>query len=647
MRLVSVTLHGYKRFVSPTKVDLDGSLIAIVGPNEAGKTSILQALLRLDDADPLSASERTRGGDVQDEQVVIDALYLVEPGDRDVLADVYGGGDQERSRWFHIQKLASGEIRTGLLPGLGRDLKPRRASAQLIEKSRKKIGEWNAQGASGVSEIADDSLDGLIEALKGDDARLADATFQALAEVAQALRDIDLTDDSAEELARNLDELRGHEDSAHPNDVARRAMAQLRPRFLFFDALERDLLTEYDLVEVATEPPAALANLARLGGLNLVELRDLLAAGESGEVKHELEQTNRRLKEACKVWTQEEVAVAIDPGDGATIRIHVSNPAGGWSRLEERSDGLKTFVALLALTARDARTTPPVVLIDEAEQHLHYDGQADLIQVLSKQEALAQILYTTHSAGCLPEDLGTGVRIVAPIDATNHSRVVNQFWTEGQGFSPLLLGMGAATLAFVPVRNAVMSEGPSEIILLPSLMREATQLKSLGFQIAPASSNAPPASIGGLDLEAPKVAWLTDGDAGGRQLRRELIAARIPADRIFAIGGERSGLVLEDLVETSVYLAAVNEELRRSGHRIEMPRQRLSKKDRPKSVQGWCEEQDIPPPRKVLVANRIVEQRTAETRLVELNRVVVVRELHSALASLFKLEEAATDKSAT
>ena len=118
----------------------------------------------------------------------------------------------------------------------------------------------------------------------------------------------------------------------------------------------------------------------------------------------------------------------------------------------------------------------PILLIDEADIHLHYDAQADLIQMLSHQQQAAQVIYTTHSAGCLPKDLGTGVRLVEPNKDQERSGVENWPWQKDQGFGPLLLGMGASTLAFVPTRAALIGEGGSEIVLLPTLIREAVGL---------------------------------------------------------------------------------------------------------------------------------------------------------------------------
>jgi predicted ATP-dependent endonuclease of OLD family len=276
-------------------------------------------------------------------------------------------------------------------------------------------------------------------------------------------------------------------------------------------------------------------------------------------------------------------------------------------------------------------------LIDELERHLHYDAQADVIQVFSKQQALPQIIYSTHSAGCLPEDLGTGVRLVGPIEGTNHSRIQNRFWTSGEGFSPLLVGMGAAALAFVPVRNAVMSEGATEIVLLPTLMRQALGERAVGFQIAPASSEAPAARIGGLDAEgAPEVAWLVDGDEGGRALRRRLRRAGVPDDRIVPLAGARSEKVLEDLVRADAYVRAFNEELRRSGHEVEISASAIDGVNRPRRAAAWCRARKIEPPSKPNVAYRLVEFAREGDELLNSSGRKSVRGLHKQLEKIFK-----------
>lgn len=103
------------------------------------------------------------------------------------------------------------------------------------------------------------------------------------------------------------------------------------------------------------------------------------------------------------------------------------------------------MLAPSAFLASGGWQVPPVLLIDEAETHLHFDAQADLVSVLLKSVDAEQVLYSTHSPGCLPSDLGTGIRLVTrdPEDAA--SLIKSDFWAgQEPGFAPLLFAMGAA-----------------------------------------------------------------------------------------------------------------------------------------------------------------------------------------------------------
>lgn len=60
VKLISLTVENYRRFVKRTSVKLNGPLVALVGPNEAGKSSALRALQRLDDDSPFGPDELPR-----------------------------------------------------------------------------------------------------------------------------------------------------------------------------------------------------------------------------------------------------------------------------------------------------------------------------------------------------------------------------------------------------------------------------------------------------------------------------------------------------------------------------------------------------------------------------------------------------------
>jgi predicted ATP-dependent endonuclease of OLD family len=254
-----------------------------------------------------------------------------------------------------------------------------------------------------------------------------------------------------------------------------------------------------------------------------------------------------------------------------------------------------------------------ILLIDELETHLHYDAQADMVRMLDRQELAEQVIYSTHSAGCLPFDMGTGVAGVQPTDGVPFSSITRAFWTEGPGFSPLLMLMGATLAAFTPSRYALVGEGASEMIAMPTLIRQATGHDRLDYQVTSGVAEIATGELGELALAAARVAYLVDGDAGGRKHASRLESVGVPSSRIVALGGPNSGLTLEDLITPERYAEAASEVLSRQvGRRVEVPSQAVTgRPPRAHLLEAWCQAQSLPKPQKTRVAAMLVENRSA------------------------------------
>jgi predicted ATP-dependent endonuclease of OLD family len=285
----------------------------------------------------------------------------------------------------------------------------------------------------------------------------------------------------------------------------------------------------------------------------------------------------------------------------------------------------------VAFLAQEAYERPPVVLVDEAETHLHYDAQADLVRVFSEQDAAAMVIYTTHSAGCLPLDLGLGVRAVVA-EPNDTSKISNSMWELGSGLSPILLAMGASVLAFTRARRAIIGEGASEALLLPTLLKEAVGAAEVDYQIAPGVANASPEAVAELEDEAVAVGYLLDGDKGGRDHAKRLLDAGVPEDRILFLGGSpTSGLTLEDLVSRSVYAAAVNEVFSTWHPDVTYPVSAVATTGRAASLAAWCRRRHIAPPDKKRIAARLLDakRRDRSRPLVSQAGQGALRKLHA------------------
>jgi hypothetical protein len=422
-----------------------------------------------------------------------------------------------------------------------------------------------------------------------------------------------------------------HEASPHPNDVMLKEMHKRRPKAFLFTDEDRQLNAEYPL-SVLEEPPAALQNLLDLAEVKAADLKNVVDTADHAGIQ---QQINERLREKFLASWQQSAVHPFLHLETDVLRVHVSTQ-NTYTPISERSDGLRTFVALWAFVALHSDGPPPILLVDEAESHLHYDAQADLVRMFYRQTAASQLFYSTHSAGCLPNDLGTGIRVVRPIyndvgHDTGRSEVRRSIWTDARpGFSPLMFAIGASTFAIVPTRKAVLTEGTSDSVLLPTLFREATGLAQLDFQVAPGLAGIPPNEVPELDLEAPRIVFVLDGDAGGGRIATKLARGGVQEWQILRLD---KGLVIEDYLDASVYVDAVNEELRRSnGDGYIVALDDLSNSNRPSSVAKWCKKHGIRVPSKVAVAERALSMREGRSLLSSARRKALV-ELHGQVAA--------------
>jgi hypothetical protein len=616
MRLIGVEITGYRRF-EHTGMKLDAPLIAIVGPNEAGKTSLLKALTSFEDDQPIPQEEFTRGiSRPSPDATIIRLWYGLDDADRGVIPSL---PNAELPARLIVTKLASGVRSYRLDPPINRNAAIRGSVASLL---RALVPPVLLDADRGLTSK------GVADEVDTDDDDVGSETLASAVAIADAPTGKTLSKAHAR-LKAATEALRKSEEAPHPETAA---IAKLKPRvppFLWFGERDRVLQSEYDLSLDPTTYSAALLNLSILAGLDLVNLRSSLLDRDYAAAETLLAKANAKLVEAfTAAWGQSAVSVRLRT-DETLLRLLVSNSSGAFTTIAERSDGLRTFVALVAFAATRKLGERPILLIDEAESHLHYDAQADIVRVLTRQQIATKVIYTTHSAGCLPEDLGSGIRAIEPLDA-DRSQMHDSIWMRGPGFGPLILAMGASVTAFSPTRLAVLAEGQSEAILLPTLIREATREPILGYQIAPGIASANSEVIKNFDLEAPRVAYLVDSDLGGKEHQAKLVAAGVPKSHIVALGERWEGLTLEDLLRPELYLGAVNEELAtwQPGHK--MPVGALAKRGRSASVRAWCNLQGIQPPSKVAVAARVLEMYSGQP-LIPASRRPTLAKLHAAL----------------
>lgn len=635
MRLISARIQGFGR-LAETKINLDSKVIAVVGPNEAGKTTLLRALAQIDSNKALPVAERSRAADVSDDTHIVTLNYVLGDEDR---AAVESLDVEEAPKSMSLSRKAKGgSVIVDIKP------QPRKAIAPLQEALE---GLQNALAADDLEEQIDPEttyadphsdaprdfrrelttlVNGVQELVKDG---TASSSHEDLLELTKSLVSGLIDDDEASGLQNALNTVKAWIEGVGPADAMINELWRRSPDFLLFDEASRILESTYTLNDqLLGAVPGALSNLVGTAGLDLSALWSSMQAGDVARRDTALARANSRLDQIfAEAWKQSRLSVRFSVDSGA-LRIAVWEDGDHITIFSERSAGLRMFIALTAFLRVHGTERQPVLLIDEAESHLHIDAQADLVNMFITQEAAVKVIYTTHSPACLPPDLGCGIRSVVPrADNLQVSDVKNSFWHGVAGYSPLMLAMGAAAAAFTPARRVVLAEGATEMILLPSLMRAATGETSLGYQVAPGLSEVPKDFYPTLDLEAAKVAYLLDGDDGGDALQKALATAGISEDLIVRLDAPG----IENTLAADAYKEAMTALLAECnpGNLPNLPK--LPSPDEASwasALHTWADEHNLKQPSKVAVANWLIEN---EKAIPSESGIELLKRAHSGL----------------
>lgn len=623
MRLVRFRMNGFRRFES-ADVNLDAPVVALVGPNEAGKTSLLNALVQSGMSGAFNERDITR--DYTPQGNVLEALYRLDDEDRASVEAISPGTPP--IHWFRAWRARDGSLSYETIPTLpSTEVAPSHNQAipqalALIDERADRIPSKLIRHVSGMKETQAN--------------KASDYTDTQLAQLDQLAKDL------AEHLAErgkpgaddDLEQIPGQVSDFVKNEKRRRLPAyvtsllrQRVPTVLEFVPSARTLASEHDLQK---SWPNGLSNLARLGGFRLQELRTLAEGTQPERHVGLLRDAERRINTHFeKRWKQAKVEVLFDIVPPARLRIFVKADGGGVYRLQDRSDGLRAFVALVAFLAKADTKTRPIIVVDEAEGHLHWDAQADLIRLFHAQDIASQIIYATHSPGCLPHDLGGGVRAVVP-SSPDRSHVTNWIWQSDAGYRPLLLAMGASAAALTPHRFAVATEGVSDFILMPSLLRDATGQDPLPYQVVPGLAQLARGDIARIDGESDAVIYLTDGDTAGKKIHKQVRGSGVPESRIVQLP---DGMVLEDFVAAHTLTDAVFAELRPSGC-TSTEDLSLPARGRSAAIEAWCASKGLPKPGKRALASRVLDLTADNAKpdrppLTEEDHRPILQEIHN------------------
>lgn len=600
MRLIKARVQMYRSIRDTGEFEIENGKTILVGPNEAGKTVILQALQKLnaptgiEGFNPLRDYPRSeynkdikRGGRDPSEITVVEGYFKLEPADLDGLAEGYEdctyvfGRRLDNSAWHRIE----GGPTLPTYGSLSKDLK--RVAAHVDKRKEADDPAFSEQLAALTSEWRDSTL------IKGSRAiKLKEWLESALP----------LIDEENNTEEKRYDRLMGLCGLAEERESALGHLRARLPVFVLFNNYFR-VHPRIHLEHLAQRVQSGMLDddqydygnlcLLKLLGFTAEELSEL---GNTAKPKpddkealqayqDDLDSRDYQLNSASVDLT-EQIVTAWNPdpsraeasklkikADGQYLKVVVEDELGAEIELDQRSEGFQWLVSFFVVFFAEAadKHRNAILLLDEPGLHLHGLKQRDFRDTISRLAAKNQTLFTTHSPFLVgPNELDM-VRVVDMTDRNAGTKVHGDLSSgDPAALLPLqeALGYDLAQSLFSQTRNLVV-EGLTDYWYLDAI---ALLLRDSGDAELSERIALVPANTAGkvvyfatiLHANKLKVAALLDSDSAGDQAaQQDTLVHALGNKKILRTKDSYSGNVrkpeIEDLLRETLVKVALDD----------------------------------------------------------------------------------------
>ena len=478
MKLISARVTNYKNIIDSGEFTLD-DVTCLVGKNQSGKSTLLEALYRLNPVEPglhefnyesdypkAFATEYNKEMDSDDRvhAVVVTGRFTLDEDDLKAITSELGESSIASKKPEAVLSVDYNETQKWRGPVIDDlfVLKHLAAEYQISEESTKwllRIG----------------SIETLMQLFDG-----------------PQFNEID------ENVQREVTELRDQNPYLFEHGSASYAINKILmnrlPTFVYYDVYSqmRDYIALQEFIDRLALSQMDASDLPMLGMLTLggLEPHQLIDQSWSHErLVTEIETANEKITSAItpywNVGSEFKTLLGVSPFREAddpnrvgqlalSVRINDirDGPQSSWlsTSLTARSRGFQwmfSFACLLRYL--EDRHDQLVVLLDEPGLSLHGDAQRELVQLIRSQSGPSkQFVYTTHSPFMIDADRLEDVRIVDGVDVTRGAVVRDDIdAVSSDSLLPLQSALGYSVLTPLLIGPNILSvEGVSDLVYL-------------------------------------------------------------------------------------------------------------------------------------------------------------------------------------
>lgn len=577
MKLVSFRVERFRNVLDSTEVAVEDDVTTLVGMNESGKSTMLDALYKLNPVYGDKFSERDdyprwrwkRDGRKEELSKLspIAASFELDEADENALEAALGK-DVVVGNMVRLSRRYDGVLEIGITVD----------EKQFLSNI---LGDHPDAATLLTEDVTVASLRGLLASKPATDKAAEEG------ETAEISAASDLSVHNATALGRLTSLIKDKNDiTAIACDVVKERIPKFF-RFSSYQNLEGRVSVE-DLRVQENEQPGASSKqtaraLLRLADTDIDSVTDEEFESRTAELEAASSDLSREMAEYWSTNPELRIKVEIESqnvndGYGRSsvakyLNFRVEDRKHDFTNnFSLRSSGYQWFFSFLAAFSEfEGRGGNVIILLDEPALTLHAKAQHDFLRFINERLAPeGQVLYTTHSPFMVEqiervrvvEDLGGEVGSVTSSDSLE---------VGADSAFPLqaALGYNLSQNLFIGERNLLV-EGPSDLVYLDIVSRRLRELGREGvderWRILPAggSSNVP-TFVSLLGHKVSVTVLLDSGTEGAGKVEAAIRANKIDGGRVVLVSDvlEQKHADIEDLFSVADYLGMYNAAFRK------------------------------------------------------------------------------------
>ncbi|WP_340154106.1 AAA family ATPase [uncultured Marivirga sp.] len=471
MILKEVTIKKFRNIIDSTPVQIENDITCLVGKNESGKSSFLNALYRLnpvrknadfklEDQYPawLEKKDRMKGIDLKKERPV-NTTFELEDNEIELVNELFGEGVL-KDKTLTLNKSYDGTLDHWLNLDEGQYLKNLLHGLSFSMETRKEITNFSN-----------------IEYLK------------------DFLEDYETNEEASDKEKESIEKLRSRlkeeiGDSKTLLSACYKTIQNFIPKFIYFNEYST-LPYSVKIKEILEAEDSTLDD----NQLTAKSLLRMAAADDEYLLNPDYERRKRELENVANALTQDVLeywsqnnSLRVNPDIDKTTVTNRNNQTTVIDELkiriwddkhflslpfDEHSTGFQWFFSFLAAFSEyEYKDEPVIILLDEPGLGLHGKAQADFLRFIEERLASKrQVIYTTHSPFMVQPNKLERARIVEERNRDEGSKVTADVLTsDPDTLFPLqgALGYDLAQHMFISTNNLIL-EGTSDFTYISAI----------------------------------------------------------------------------------------------------------------------------------------------------------------------------------